>query len=143
MPAIHPSVDRSTGTKRPRKTAFGTVLIEELLRALDALVRDALEPRPAGQQLASPAAADDVADERSEHGRGDRDRDDRDDVPVALRRERAGGDQRRLAGDEREPRHLEEDDAEHDPEPVVLNEVRQAAEYHGRDWPDAGIGLAP
>jgi len=79
----------------------------------------------ADEQVLSVTPADDVPEERPEHGRGDRDRDDRNDVPVTLRGERAGGDQHRFAGDEREPRHLEEDDREHDPEPVVCDEARQ------------------
>ncbi len=64
-------------------------------------------------------------------------------LPVALRGERGGGDERGLAGDERQAARFEEDDAEDDPEPVVLDEVRQVRRLSRTDWPHADIGSEP
>jgi len=124
----HPAQRRTQdGNESAEEDRLRAVSLEELLRAFDAVMADALEPWPADEELASPEPSDDVAEKRSGHGGHDGDGDDRDDVPVSLRRESARGDQRGLARNERKARHLEKDDDEHDPEPVVRDEVRHGA----------------
>src|SRR5581483_2003576 len=123
--ARHPAERRPHhGNEATEEDGLRAVLVEELLRPLDALVRDALEPLPARQELPPPAAADDEREQRPEHRCGERERDDRRDAAVPLRGERRRGDQGGLAGDEGQPGDLEEDDPEDDPEPVMGDEMR-------------------
>src|SRR5579884_2235516 len=51
----------------PEEDGLRAVLVEELLRAIDSLLRHPLEPGPAAEHLSPPAAADDVAEESAAH----------------------------------------------------------------------------
>ena len=84
----------------------------------------ALEPRPRRGERAR--AAEHVGGDRAGDRRRRRGDDDVDDVAVPVGREGGRDDEHRLARDDEAAGGFEEHEGDHDPEPIVRDEVRHS-----------------